>query len=104
LERFLIRGLAVLHQVIIVGNGNKLIYSFMRGVWSEGVDGGPDSGLYLMASRAGIDKAAVDSALSSDTWRATAETNRAEMLSLGICGVPGFKFNDGPAYWGQDRL
>jgi 2-hydroxychromene-2-carboxylate isomerase len=76
----------------------------MRGVWSEGVDGGTDSGLYLMASRAGIDKAAVDSALSSDTWRATAETNRAEMLSLGIWGVPGYKFNDGPAIWGQDRL
>ena len=41
---------------------------------------------------------------SDDSWRAPAEVNRQELFSMGLWGAPSLRVNDGPGYWGQDRL
>jgi 2-hydroxychromene-2-carboxylate isomerase len=46
----------------------------------------------------------VDAALADDAWRAVAETNRLDLLSRGLWGVPSFRIDELPALWGQDRL
>lgn len=98
------RGLAVLHGAIAAGKGPEFLESFMRGVWSEGIDAGSTRGLNRLAARAGLDEFFVQSALDDPAWRAVAQANREEMLALGLWGVPCFRVDDSPARWGQDRL
>lgn len=98
------RGYAVLHQAIKAGAGLALAQSFLQGVWADGIDAGTDRGLYAIAARAGLDQAFVDQALCDDSWRAVAASNRLELLDMDLWGVPSFRVNDLPGYWGQDRL
>ena len=98
------RGYAVLHQAMKAGSGLQLAQSFLQGVWADGIDAGTDTGLYAIASRAGLDKAFVDKALTDDSWRAVAASNRLELLDMDLWGVPSFRVNELPGYWGQDRL
>jgi 2-hydroxychromene-2-carboxylate isomerase len=98
------RGLAVLQQAIAQGRGVQFALSFLQGVWGEGINAGSDRGLNTIASRAGIDAPAVKAALADTSWRAAAQDNLDHLLALGLWGVPCCRVNDGPAYWGQDRL
>lgn len=98
------RGYAVLHQAMKAGAGLQMAQSFLQGVWADGIDAGTDSGLYAIAARAGLDKAFVDKALTDESWRAVAASNRLELLDMDLWGVPSFRVNDLPGYWGQDRL
>jgi 2-hydroxychromene-2-carboxylate isomerase len=98
------RAIAVLHRAIPLGLGEEFSESFLRGVWSEGIDCASDAGLFKVAARAGLDEAFVRAALADDSWRAPAEVNRKELLSMGLWGAPTLRVNDRPAHWGQDRL
>ena len=75
----------------------------MHGVWAEGVDAGSDRGLRRIVERAGLDWGEARQAVADPAWRQTAEDNRAELLSLGLWGVPSLRVGD-TAVWGQDRL
>ena len=97
------RGMAVLAQAESQGRGAAFLQSFMHGVWAEGLDAGSDSGLRRMAERADLPWADARQALQNESWRTTAETNRQDMLALGLWGVPSFRVQD-MAVWGQDRL
>ena len=97
------RGMALIPLAEHMGLGQEYLLSFMRGVWSEGVDAGSDRGLRRIAERAGVPWDAAQAALQDEGWRAVAEANRAEMFSLGLWGVPAFRVGDVSA-WGQDRL
>jgi 2-hydroxychromene-2-carboxylate isomerase len=98
------RGLAVLFAAMDQGKGADFLYSFLRGVFAEGVDAGTDEGLEKLSVRAGIRADAMQAPLSDESWRVKAEANRAAMLDAGLWGVPSFRVNDRPAHWGQDRL
>jgi 2-hydroxychromene-2-carboxylate isomerase len=98
------RGLAVLHHAMAGDKGPEFLWSFLRGVWAEGIDAGSDSGLRTIAARAGLGETAVSTALGDQSWREVANRNREEMLALGLWGVPSFRVDERPARWGQDRL
>ena len=98
------RGIAVLHHAIPLGRGEDFAESFLRGVWSEGVNATTEAGLNTIAARAGLQPDFVAAALQDDSWRAPAEVNRAELLSMGLWGAPTLRVNDRPGQWGQDRL
>ncbi len=97
------RGMALMALAERAGLGQAYLLSFMRGVWSEGIDAGSDRGLRRIAERAGLSWTEAQAALHDETWRALAEANRAEMFSLGLWGVPSFRVGN-TALWGQDRL
>jgi len=98
------RGIAVLARAIPLGRGEDFSESFLRGVWSEGVDGASDAGLMQIAARAGLDEVFVRAALADDSWRPVAEANRAELFAHGLWGAPTLSINGQPGHWGQDRL
>ena len=98
------RGLAVLHHAIQAGKGPEFALSFLQGVFADGIDAGSDKGLMKIAARAGVEAGMVTTALADASWRVVAETNRAEMFSAGLWGVPSFRVDSGRSYWGQDRL
>ncbi len=98
------RAIAVLAKAIPLGRGEDFAESFLRAVWSEGVDGASDAGLFKIAARAGLDEAFVRAALADESWRPVAEANRAELFAHGLWGAPTLSVNGRPAHWGQDRL
>ena len=97
------RGYAILPWAIQQGRGFDFALSFMRGVWAEGIDAGSDKGLRQITERAGLDWAEARDLIGKDHWKAEAESNRTEMMSLGLWGVPSFRVGQ-IATWGQDRL
>ena len=97
------RGYSLIPWAIDRGRGAEYCRSFLRLVWSEGVDAGSNRGLKRIVEDAGLDWSEARPHLADDAWRSTAETNREELLDLGLWGVPSFKAGD-VAVWGQDRL
>ncbi|WP_084398662.1 DsbA family protein [Henriciella aquimarina] len=97
------RGYAVLAWAMGEEKGLDFALSFLRGVWAEGIDAGSDKGLKKITERAGLDWASAKKLIGGDHWQGEAEANRAEMMSLGLWGVPSFRVGD-VAVWGQDRL
>lgn len=97
------RGLALIPLAERAGKGPAYLLSFMQGVWAEGIDAGSDRGLRRIIERAGLSWDEARVALKDETWRDTAEANRAELFGLGLWGVPSFRVL-GTAVWGQDRL
>lgn len=97
------RGMALIPLAARQGLAQAYLLSFLRGVWSEGIDAGSDRGLRRIAERAGLSWRDAQAALHDEVWRAVAEANRREMLSLGLWGVPSFRVG-ATVVWGQDRL
>ena len=97
------RGYSLLPWAIRQGRGFEFCLSFMKGVWSEGIDAGQDAGLRRIVQRAGLSWSEARPLIGNDDWRAEAEANRREMMQLGLWGVPCFRVDD-VSVWGQDRM
>lgn len=97
------RGYSILPMAMEQGVGFEFCQSFLKGVWAEGIDAGSDAGLQQIVERAGLDWTQARALIGGDHWRAAAEANRAEMMGLGIWGVPSFRVGD-VSTWGQDRM
>lgn len=97
------RGYSILPWAREQGRGFEFCQAFLAGVWSQGIDAGTDAGLKQIVENAGLDWSTARQRLGSDTWRAEAEANRAEMMALGVWGVPSFRVGN-LITWGQDRL
>ncbi|MDE3233648.1 MAG: DsbA family protein [Pseudomonadota bacterium] len=101
------RGLALIPFAQMHQLAEPYIKSFMQGVWAEGLDAGTDAHLKIIVERAGLNWDAAKDILHSkanDThWRSVAEQNRQALSTLGLWGVPSFRFED-TAVWGQDRF
>lgn len=97
------RGYSILPWAREQGRGFEFCQSFLAGVWSQGIDAGSDAGLRQIVEAAGLDWDAAHQRIGTDGWRAEAEANRAEMMALGVWGVPSFRVGD-VITWGQDRL
>jgi 2-hydroxychromene-2-carboxylate isomerase len=97
------RGYSLIPWAREQGRGFEFCQAFLAGVWSRGVDAGSDRGMKQIVEAAGLDWQAGRGIIGNDDWRAEAEANRAEMMDLGIWGVPSFRVGE-TATWGQDRL
>lgn len=97
------RGYSLLPWAREQGRGIEFVIAFLRGAFAQGIDAGSDAGMKRIVTAAGLDWKAARSVIDNDDWRAEAEANRAEMIALGLWGVPSFRTGD-VAVWGQDRL
>jgi 2-hydroxychromene-2-carboxylate isomerase len=98
------RALAVLHQAIPLGLGEKFAEAALRGCWSRGIDLASNSGLTKVAVEAGISRDVVAKSLADSSWRDQVDANRQQLFDAGLWGVPSFRVNGKPAHWGQDRI
>jgi 2-hydroxychromene-2-carboxylate isomerase len=98
------RALAVLHRAVGKGQGVAFAHSALQGAFADGVDLSSDAGLALVARRAGVSDDDVRAGLADESWRATAEDNRAALFAAGLWGAPTFRVDERPAHWGQDRI
>jgi 2-hydroxychromene-2-carboxylate isomerase len=97
------RGYSLLPWARDQGRGTDYVIAFLRAVFSQGIDAGSDTGMKRIVTAAGLDWKQARTIIDNDEWRCEAEVNRAEMLDLGLWGVPSFRVDDF-AVWGQDRL
>lgn len=97
------RGYSLLTWARDQGRGIDYVIAFLGAAFSQGIDAGSDAGMKRIVSAAGLDWKQARAIIDNDDWRAEAETNRSEMLDLGLWGVPSFRVDDFAA-WGQDRL
>lgn len=74
-----------------------------RGIWSEGRDPADLKELETMVTRAGLHWADVQPQLGKDGGRDMAQANRDTLNSLGLWGVPCFRYGSFTT-WGQDRI
>ena len=83
--------------------GRSFAFSFLKGVFAEGIDAGEDAGLRLLIERAGLEAGPALAAIANGAWRVMAEDNRLAMVGEGLWGVPSLRFEE-TSTWGQDRL
>jgi len=86
-----------------LGREKELVVSLASGIWSEGLDVTRPSHLAKMAERAGLEWEAAQARLEDESWREQVQKHREELESLGLWGVPAFRYGN-LVLWGQDRL
>ena len=91
------------------GRAFELLRSFTQAAFAEGVDTGSDAGLRCVVERAGLDWSEARAHQGREGWRDELETNRKQLLTMGLWGVPSFRLLGRPgepdySTWGQDRL
>ncbi len=97
------RAYSILPWAMDQRKGEAFTRSYMKAVWSEGVDSGSDKGLKLITERAGLDWVQAKTMIGTDRWRGIAEGNRQQLFGMGQWGVPSFRVGDVNT-WGNDRL
>ncbi len=97
------RGYSLLPWATAHNRCYEFCLSFLKNVWSQGVDAGSDKGLEKIVIEAGLDWREGRTQVGNEQWRAEAEAHQQELLDLGLWGTPSFRLDDTLA-WGQDRL
>jgi 2-hydroxychromene-2-carboxylate isomerase len=75
----------------------------LTGVVSEAIDVATDEGLRNVVERSGLAWEGAKTSLESSDWKVWVHSNRDQMASLGLWGVPTLRFGAVHA-WGQDRF
>jgi 2-hydroxychromene-2-carboxylate isomerase len=90
------------------GRAGEFLQSFADAAFAEGVDTGSEAGLRTVVERAGLSWDEAQAHRNDRDWRDELETNRQQLLDLGLWGVPSFRVQGSsePDFctWGQDRL
>lgn len=81
---------------------------YLRAAWTRAVDITEEAGLRQAVENIGCDWLEASSTMGNQAWQDLLEDNVADMLELGLWGVPSFRVSGGdqPPFscWGQDRL
>ena len=85
------------------GKEVEFISEFARAVNSQGLYGDNEAGLAEIIQRSGLDWSQAISYLQDNSWRHWAAQHQQQLQSLGLWGVPCFKWGE-TVLWGQDRL
>jgi 2-hydroxychromene-2-carboxylate isomerase len=98
-----IRCLLVAEHARDQGRTEQFVLEASKGIWAEAVDVASDSGLRLVAERAGLEWQACLAALEDPELRARIDASTHALAGLGHWGVPVTVFRR-DLFWGQDRL
>lgn len=91
------------------GAGNRLLGSFLKAAFRDGVNTNSNRGLRQVVESAGLPWADAQAHLDDPRWEAQIESNRLAMYEFGCWGVPSYRLIGAAgetvfASWGQDRL
>ena len=75
-----------------------------RSAWQDDIDIGEPGALAEVLNASGFDGEALLEGTQAPEIKARLRENTARAAGLGVCGVPTFQVDDGPLFWGQDRL
>jgi len=85
------------------GKAAEYLLAYAQAVNALGIRSETDSGLKTIVERCGLDWQKALNLLADTKWHTWAESNIKEMYSLGLWGVPSFKYKN-TVVWGQDRV
>jgi len=98
--------LAIAKLAIERGQGLDFARSALQGIWSEARDVADHGDLRAVVERAGLGWEDARTALAPENeaaWRAWVANNAADLVTIGLWGVPSFRVGD-LVLWGQDRI
>ncbi|MBO6703507.1 MAG: DsbA family protein [Pseudomonadales bacterium] len=102
------RAFSLLPYMIEQNKAEDYCGEYLRSAWTKGVDITEEPGLRQVVEAVGCNWSAAKASMDNPDWTQLLEDNVADMLSLGLWGVPSFRVTGGdqPAFscWGQDRL
>jgi 2-hydroxychromene-2-carboxylate isomerase len=75
-----------------------------RAAWQDDRDIGETEVLVEVLNDSGFDGEDLVAGTQAPEIKAKLRENTALAAGLGVCGVPTFQVDDGPLFWGQDRL
>ncbi|MDT0596482.1 DsbA family protein [Glaciecola petra] len=85
------------------GKEIQYMQNFMRAVWGERTKSETDSGLRKIVEESGLDWQKAKMLINNQGWKNWAKSNLEELYSLGLWGVPCFRFSN-TVVFGQDKL
>jgi 2-hydroxychromene-2-carboxylate isomerase len=98
------RTVEALRATLATGCDLQVIHGLFRKYWAEGKPVSDPSVLREVLADAGHDTDAVLAKIQTDEVKSDLRTRTEEALSLGIFGVPVYRKDEGPIFWGQDRV
>ena len=98
------RTVEALRATLLLGCDPKVIHRFYQAYWAEGRPISEPSVLRDIVTQAGHDADAVLARLGAEDVKADLRTRTDAAIALGVFGVPVYRVDDGPIFWGQDRM
>lgn len=98
---FPVRTVAALRVAILEPDVTPHLY---RAVWADSLDLGDPAVLTRVLDEAGFDGASLLARTQEPAVKQQLRDNTDRAIAAGVCGVPTFQVDDGPLFWGQDRL
>ncbi|NIP14215.1 MAG: 2-hydroxychromene-2-carboxylate isomerase [Pseudomonadales bacterium] len=103
------RAFALLPGAAALGRELDFVTAYLDAAWFDGTDITTESGLRIVAAKAGLDWEALTRADPHESWEAILEDNLNTLLEENLWGVPSFRVSGGGddkafACWGQDRI
>jgi 2-hydroxychromene-2-carboxylate isomerase len=80
------------------------IPTLYQAAWVDDLDIGNDECLHNVLTSAGFDAPALLKAANEPETKRLLKENTQCAAEAGVCGVPTFQVDEGPMFWGQDRL
>ncbi len=100
-SNFPLRTITPLRVSLVEPSATQALY---RAAWVDDLDIGNDTVVHTVLSKAGFDADTLLDAAQSPEIKARLRENTDAAVALGACGVPTFQVDEGPLFWGQDRL
>ena len=100
------RAFALFPYMQEIGREIEYFSNYLKAAWAEGVDITSNAGLRTVVTASGGNWE--EAKKRNDDWSSLLDNNVADMLEIGLWGVPSFRvsgiFKESFSCWGQDRL
>jgi len=98
------RTVEALRATLVTGCDPQVIQGFYRAYWAEGKAISEPEVLRAVLTAAGHDADDVLARIATDEVKNDLRARTDEAIALGIFGVPVYRLDGGPIFWGQDRM
>jgi 2-hydroxychromene-2-carboxylate isomerase len=98
------RTVEALRATVAAGCDLKVIHGFFQAYWADNKPVSDPAVVRDVLARAGHDATAILAKIGEQPAKDDLRRRTDEALALGVFGVPVFRVDGGPIFWGQDRM
>lgn len=99
-----LRTVEALRATLLSGIDPAVIHGFFRAYWVEGAEPSDRAVVRRVLQAAGHDAGAIEARLDDEGVKRELRERTDRAIAIGVFGAPAMTIDEGPLYWGQDRL